>query len=67
MIVQNVVCNRGVEQAVDAGGVFGLAENPHQLARDGLGRHVERFEHLRAFADLMPDLIDADIAALVLM
>ena len=24
------------------------------------------FEHLRAFADLMPDLINADVAALVL-
>ena len=65
-VIQNVVRDRGVEQAVDAGGVFGLAENPHELSRDGLGRHVERFEHLRAFADLVPDLINADVAALVL-
>ena len=43
-----------------------LPEDPHELSRDGLGRHVERLKHLRAFADLVPDLINADVAALVL-
>ena len=44
----------------------GLAENPHELAYDGLGRHVKGLQDLWAASDLVADLIHAHIAALVL-
>ena len=43
-----------------------LPQNPHQLCTDGLGRHVKGLKHLWTLADVIADLIYADVAALIL-
>ena len=58
--------DRGIEQPLDLASHMRLAEDPHQLGDDRLGRHVVGFEHAGSALEMIAHLIDAQIAALAL-